>query len=119
MNIEDYRNFCLSFPMVTESFPFDEKVLVFKVANKMFALADVEDFEYINLKCDPERAITLREEFEEIKPGYHMNKQLWNSVYVTGILEDEFIYELITDSYHLIVARLPKKTQVEINQLRS
>jgi predicted DNA-binding protein (MmcQ/YjbR family) len=105
--------------MVTESFPFDERVLVFKVANKMFALADVEDFEYINLKCDPERAMLLREEYDEIKPGYHMSKKHWNSVYVTGMLDDEFIEELIIHSYDLIVSSLTKKVQHEINLLRN
>ena len=119
MDIEAYREFCLAFPKVTESFPFDEKVLVFKVANKMFALADVEKFEYINLKCDPERAILLREEYVEVKPGYHMSKKHWNSVYLTGILDDDFIKELIIHSYDLIVSGLPKKTRAEINQLRS
>lgn len=119
MNIEQYRDFCLTFPMVTESFPFDEKVLVFKVANKMFALADVDEFEYINLKCEPEQAIILREEYEDIKPGYHMSKKHWNSVYVTGILEDDFIEELIIHSYDLIVSSLPKKVQIEITQLRA
>lgn len=119
MNIEAYRDFCLAFPMVTESFPFDERVLVFKVANKMFALADVEDFEYINLKCDPERAMLLREEYDEIKPGYHMSKKHWNSVYVTGMLDDEFIEELIIHSYDLIVSSLTKKVQHEINLLRN
>lgn len=118
MNIETYRDFCLAFPMVTESFPFDEKVLVFKVANKMFALADVEEFEYINLKCDPERAVILRDEFEEIKPGYHMSKKHWNSVFVTGMLDDEIIEELIIHSYDLIVSSLTKKIQADINQLR-
>jgi len=119
MNIEDFREFCLSFPMVTESFPFDDKVLVFKVANKMFALSDVEEYEYINLKCDPERAIMLREEYEEIKPGYHMHKKSWNSVFITGSLDDDFIRELITHSYDMIVSGMPKKTQAEINQLRN
>lgn len=119
MNIEEYRDFCLYFPMVTESFPFDEKVLVFKVANKMFALTDIEEYEYINLKCDPDRAILLREEFDEIKPGYHMHKRLWNSVYVNGQLEDEFIKELIIHSYKLVVSSLPKKDQAQINELKS
>lgn len=111
MNIEQYRDLCLSFPGVTEGFPFGPDVLVFKVMGKMFALTDVEKFEYINLKCDPERAVQLREQFDEVRPGYHMNKKLWNSVYTTGILEDEFIEELIIHSYDLIVESLPKKDQ--------
>ncbi len=109
MNIEQYRNFCLSFPGVTEGFPFGPDVLVFKVMGKMFALTDVEKFEYINLKCDPDRVITLREQFDEIRPGYHMNKQHWNSVYTTGSLDDDLIEELIIHSYDLIVDSLPNK----------
>ena len=118
MNVEEYRDFCLSFAGVTEGFPFGGDVLVFKVMGKMFALSGIDTFEYINLKCDPDRAIILREQFEEIKPGYHMNKQLWNSVYTTGALEDEFIKELITDSYNLIVESLPKKKKEELKTLR-
>ena len=118
MNVEEFRDFCLSFADVTESFPFDDKVLVFKVGNKMFALADIEDYEFINLKCDPERAILLREEYDEIKPGYHMNKKLWNSVYITGSLEMNFIQDLITDSYNLIVASLSKREQERIKNLQ-
>ncbi len=118
MNIEQYREFCLSFKGVTEGFPFDEKVLVFKVMGKMFALTDIEEFEGINLKCDPERAVVLREEFEEIKPGYHMSKVHWNTVSVTGRLDDEFIEELITDSYNLIVAKLPKKEKEKLEAMK-
>ena len=109
MNIENIRDYCLKKKYVTESFPFDETTLVFKVHNKMFALIDIEDKQFINLKCDPDRAIQLREEFSEITPGYHMNKKLWNSVSITGSLKDQFIMELIDDSYDLIFAGLPKK----------
>ncbi|MCR9133569.1 MAG: MmcQ/YjbR family DNA-binding protein [bacterium] len=119
MNIEEYRDYCLAFPEVTESFPFDDKVLVFKVANKMFALADVDEFQSINLKCDPERAIQLREEYHEIIAGYHMNKKHWNTVDMNGSLSDEFIRELIDHSYDLIVSGLPKKVQALINDQRS
>ena len=76
MNIEEFRDFCLSFNRVTEEFPFDNNTLVFKVMGKMFALCDVDEFESINLKCDPRKAIHLREEYPEIViPGYHMNKK--------------------------------------------
>jgi predicted DNA-binding protein (MmcQ/YjbR family) len=111
MNIENIRGYCLKKKYVTESFPFDETTLVFKVHNKMFALIDIEDKQFINLKCDPDRAIQLREEFSEITPGYHMNKKLWNSVSITGSLKDQFIMELIDDSYDLIFAGLPKKVR--------
>ena len=109
MNIEEIRAYCLKKNHVTESFPFDKTTLVFKVHNKMYALIDIEDKQYINLKCDPDRAIQLREEFTEITPGYHMNKRLWNSVSITGLLNNKLIMELIDDSYELIFASLPRK----------
>ena len=118
MNVEEYREFCLSFPGVTEGFPFGGDTLVFKVMGKMFALSGIDTFEFINLKCDPDRAIILREQYDEIKPGYHMHKKQWNSVYTMGMLEDDFIKELITDSYNLIVESLPKKKKDELKNLR-
>jgi predicted DNA-binding protein (MmcQ/YjbR family) len=117
MNIEQYRDYCLSFAGTTEGFPFDNKTLVFKVMNKMFALTDVDSFKSINLKCDPNRAISLRESYEEIVPGYHMSKKHWNTVDMNGGLEDEFIRELISHSYELVVASLPKKVKEELLNL--
>jgi predicted DNA-binding protein (MmcQ/YjbR family) len=114
MNIEEIRAYCISKDFVTESFPFDETTLVFKVHNKMFALVDIEDKEFINLKCDPERALKLREEYSEITPGYHMNKKLWNSVSIVGFLSDRLIKELIDHSYQLIWESLPKKLKLNI-----
>jgi len=113
MNIEEIREYCLNKDHVTESFPFDETTLVFKVHNKMYALVDIENKQFINLKCDPDRAIQLREEYSEIKPGYHMNKRLWNSVNITGFLSTKLIMELIDHSYELVFASLPKKIRVE------
>ena len=104
MNIEQYRDYCLAKPGTTESFPFDQNTLVFKVMDKMFALADVDQFISMNLKCDPERAVKLREQYEEVIPGYHMNKKHWNTVVIDGVLSDEFLYELIDHSYELIVS---------------
>jgi predicted DNA-binding protein (MmcQ/YjbR family) len=109
MNIEEYRGYCISKKGVTESFPFDEKTLVFKVGNKMFALCDVDSFSFINLKSDPEYAVELRETFSGIKPGYHMSKKHWNSVYVGDDVPDKMIYELIDQSYELIFNSLPKR----------
>lgn len=111
MNIESYRNYCLSLPGVTEDFPFDNNTLVFKVVGKIFALCDVDNFESINLMCDPVRAVELREQHPEIRPGYHMNKKHWNTVSNRGDLQDEMIYELITHSHNLVVAKLPKRDQ--------
>lgn len=108
MNIEEYRDYCLAKKAVTESFPFNETVLVFKVAGKMFALTDINPPFKINLKCDPERALELRETYSCVQPGYHMNKKLWNTVEVDGTLSDDFLQELIDHSYDLIIESLPK-----------
>ncbi|MGE0930678.1 MmcQ/YjbR family DNA-binding protein [Peijinzhouia sedimentorum] len=117
MDIEFYRDYCLQKPGVTESFPFDDKVLVFKVMNKMFALADVDLFESINLKCDPERAVELREQYPAVQPGYHMNKAHWNTISMDGSLSDQMLCELIDHSYDLIVASLPKKLKQELDEM--
>lgn len=112
MNIEEFREYCLSKNHVTESFPFDEETLVFKVAGKMFALAGLEHHPAtVNLKCDPEKALELREEYDEITPGYHMNKMHWNTVIIDGNLSHKLIRELTDDSYNLVVKGLPKKQQ--------
>ncbi|MDZ7743840.1 MAG: MmcQ/YjbR family DNA-binding protein [Bacteroidota bacterium] len=114
MNIEQIREYCLSKKMVTEGFPFNEDTLVFKVAGKMFALLSLEQ-KRINLKCDPQRAIDLREHHEFILPGYHMNKQQWNTVIFEAGIDGAFLKELIDHSYDLIVAGLPKKIQAELS----
>ncbi|MEZ4938467.1 MAG: MmcQ/YjbR family DNA-binding protein [Crocinitomicaceae bacterium] len=113
MNIEDFYNYCLKKPFVEETFPFDKTTLVFKVKNKMFALCDIDQFDFINLKCDPERAIALREEYQGIQPGYHMSKIHWNSVYPNQDVPDQMIFQLIDHSYALIVQSLPKKERFE------
>lgn len=118
MNIEEYRDFCMSFAGVTEEFPFDSQTLVFKVMGKMFALTDVDTFESVNLKCDPDRAVLLREEYEEIIPGWHMNKKHWNTVSTIGSLDDELIEELITNSYNLVADKLPKKDKEALRNLK-
>jgi predicted DNA-binding protein (MmcQ/YjbR family) len=102
MNIEQYREYCIGFEGVTEEFPFDNHTLVFKVYGKMFALTDVEDFTSINLKCDPEKAVELREQYSSVLPGYHMNKKHWNTVLIDGSIPDKFIFEWIKDSYWLV-----------------
>ncbi|WP_299102214.1 MmcQ/YjbR family DNA-binding protein [uncultured Winogradskyella sp.] len=119
MNIEDYRSYCLNKKGVTEHFPFDNDTLVFKVCNKMFALASLKRWEngeaFINLKCDPDYAQELRAEFDSVKPGYHMHKKLWNSVYVlTGELSPTLITKLIDHSYELVVKGLPKRLREHI-----
>lgn len=115
MDLLELREYCLSKPHVTESFPFGPGVLVFKVAGKMFALTDIDGTEpTVNLKCDPERAIELRERHPEIIPGYHMNKKMWNTVSLYGALPDALIRDLVDHSHTLVVESLPKKTRLEL-----
>jgi predicted DNA-binding protein (MmcQ/YjbR family) len=109
MNIEEIREYCLAKPGVTEGFPFDEETLVFKVGGKMFLLTDLENPESINIKCDPLDAIELRERYPAVRPGYHMNKRHWNTVFLDGTVPDDLICRWIDDSYDLVVAGLPKK----------
>lgn len=109
MNIEEFREYCLSKKGVTECFPFDETTLVFKVLNKMFTLTDIEDKFSFNVKCDPGKADELRSVYPCVLPGYHMNKQQWNTVIVDGSVSDRLLKEWIDDSYDLIVAKMTKK----------
>ncbi len=118
MNIEEIRDYCLAKPGVTEGFPFDETTLVFKVMNKMFALTGLEgDPPYVNLKCDPDRAVELREQYEAIQPGWHMNKVQWNSVYFTGSIPRDLVLELIDHSYDLVVQGLKRKDRERLKGL--
>lgn len=119
MNIELLREYCISKPAVTEEFPFDQDTLVFKVLGKMFALTSLKGWEAgtasVNLKCDPEKAAELREEYESIKPGFHMSKKHWNTLELyQGELSITFIKELIDDSYHLVIKGMTKKQQAEL-----
>ncbi|MGD8426871.1 MAG: MmcQ/YjbR family DNA-binding protein [Balneolaceae bacterium] len=118
MNIEDFREFCLSFKGVSESFPFDDNTLAFKVMDKIFALTDVEKFDGINLKCDPVKAAMLRDLYEEVQPGRHMNKKHWNTIDPKGKLDDELIKEWIKDSYNLVVDGLSRKKQKKLEKLK-
>lgn len=114
MNIEELREYCLSKKGVTEGFPFGETALVFKVAEKMFCLASLEGDLSANLKNEPEKNLELREHFPAIKPGYHMNKQHWNTVEIDGSIPDKMLKQLIDDSYRIVVEKLPKKKQEEL-----
>ncbi|HEX5152119.1 MAG TPA: MmcQ/YjbR family DNA-binding protein [Parafilimonas sp.] len=115
MNIETLREYCLSKKAVTEDFPFGETTLVFRVKNKIFLLValDADPLQF-NAKSDPEKAIELREEYDTVKPGYHMNKKHWNTVIVDGSISTRLIKEMIDDSYDLIVQSLPKKSRGEL-----
>lgn len=118
MNIEELRAYCLDKDSVTESFPFNDDVIVFKVAEKIFALSSLKKWEEntpaVNLKCEHNRAIVLREEYEDIQAGFHMNKKHWNTVYINNFLSDEFIKEMIDHSYKIVVNLLPKKIKTQI-----
>jgi len=114
MNVEEFREYCIRKPGVTEEFPFDETTLVFKVMGKMFALTNLEGDWSLALKCDPDRAIELREQFPAIQPGYHMSKVHWNTVMMDGSLSRKLILELINDSYQLVVDKLPAKIKQEL-----
>jgi predicted DNA-binding protein (MmcQ/YjbR family) len=114
MNIEEIRNYCLSKPATEESLPFDEDTLVFKVMGKMFALISITNPDTLNLKCEPEYALELREKYAAIRPGWHMNKIHWNTVQISSGLNKKFISELIDHSYEQVVSKMPKKMQDEI-----
>ena len=117
MNIEEYREYCISKPGVSEGFPFDQNTLVFKVMGKMFALTNVEQFRSINLKCDPDYAIELREQYEGIKAGYHMSKKHWNTCDTQNDIPDEVLKKMIDDSYELVASKLTKAAKEELKNL--
>ncbi|HEY4650727.1 MAG TPA: MmcQ/YjbR family DNA-binding protein [Pontibacter sp.] len=109
MNIEDFRDYCLAKPGTTEELPFDADTLVFKVCGKMYALCSIAAYEQgITLKCNPEKAVVLREQYPEIRAGYHMNKAHWNTVLPMAGLPRPLLLQLIDDSYSLVVAKLTK-----------
>jgi len=114
VNIEQLREHCISKPGVSEGLPFGEDTLVFKVGGKIFLLIGLSEANRFNVKCDPELAVELRERFNEVQPGYHMNKTHWNTVYMDGGLNDKQLCDMIDHSYNLILKSLPKKLQEEI-----
>jgi len=109
-----FREYCLSKPNVTESLPFDENTLVFKLNGKMFALIDIEPGESCNLKCDPERAEELRAQYIGVNPGYHMNKKHWNTILLQSDVDYNLLKELINHSYQLVFNNFSKKIQKEL-----
>jgi len=114
MHIEELRAYCLSKQQATESLPFGPDTLVFKVGEKIFLLVGLDQIDDLkfNVKCDPEYAITLREQFEyTVLPGYHMNKKHWNTVYCNRQLDDDRLKQLIDHSYDLVFRSLPKATR--------
>jgi predicted DNA-binding protein (MmcQ/YjbR family) len=108
MDIEQFREYCLSKKGTTECFPFDETTLVFKVAGKMYALSSLDGEPSVNLKCDPEKAIELRDRYSAVLPAYHMSKVHWNTVLLNGSIPEKNIKEWIDESYNLVVSKLTK-----------
>ena len=111
MDILDVRELCLSLPQSEETTPFDETTLVYKVAGKMFLLADMTDGRAVNVKCDPDHVIALRERYAEVTPGWHMNKKHWISVYFNQDITDQQTKALVKKSYELVVKTLTRNEQ--------
>ena len=118
MNLDEFITFCSSKKGVTETMPFGGDTLVFKVMDKMFALCGLDNSPLTaNLKCSPDRALILREEHEDIIPGYHMNKKHWNTVVLEGNLDESLLKELIDHSYTLVVKGLPKNIRAQLDSI--
>jgi predicted DNA-binding protein (MmcQ/YjbR family) len=116
VNLDSFREHFLAKQGVTEEFPFDSNTLVFKVNGKMFALTNVDEFDSINLKCDPEEAVLLREQYPAVLPGYHMNKKHWNTIIMDGSISDRYIKEWTDNSYKLVVKNTPSGPKKPINK---
>lgn len=117
MNIEEFREYCLSKAGVTEEFPFGEETLVFKVLGKVFALTNLEGDWSVNLKCDPEWAVELREKYTAVFPGYHMNKTHWNTVLMNETLGRDLILQMTDHSYRLVAGKLTVKQKAELKKM--
>ncbi len=115
MNIEEIRTYCISKRGVSEGFPFNDTALVFKVADKMFALLDLsEENRGLSLKCDPELALELREQFTGVTPAYHFNKKHWNGISLDSGIDSKLIKEWIDHSYQITVSKLTKKVREDM-----
>lgn len=115
MNLEKFRDYCLALPHSTEDFPFGETTLVFRVGGKIFALTDTEAVPFsISLKCDPDRSIDLRERYEEITPGWHLNKKHWNTIEPSAAVPDSLILDLAHHSYTLVFNSLKKSEREKL-----
>jgi len=115
MDLADFREYCLNKPRATEGTPFGETVLVFKVGGKMFALVALDEIPpRANLKCDPDLALELRDRYEQVRPGYHMNKKHWNTVEIEGGIPVAEFRKMIDHSYELVVKSLPKAQRAKL-----
>ena len=115
MNLEEIRNHCIKKPGVTEEFPFDSQILVFKVFGKIFFLTDVVNPVSINVKCDPEMVVELREKYDTILPGFHMNKKHWITIMLKGHYGNKEILGWIDHSFRLVVSGLPQKVRKNLS----
>jgi predicted DNA-binding protein (MmcQ/YjbR family) len=116
MNLEEFREYCLAKPGASEGTPFGETVVVFKVAGKMFALASLDEIPTTaNLKCNPDLALELRDRYEQVRPGYHMNKKHWNTITLESGIPSAEIRSMIDHSYGLVVKSLPKAARAKIS----
>lgn len=119
MNIEELREYCISIKGVQEDLPFGPDTLVFKVMGKLFLLTGLDSHPIqFNVKCDPEKAVQLREQYFSILPGYHMNKKHWNTIIVDGSVSDELLKEWIKDSYDLVLSGLSKIQQKKFAEMK-
>jgi predicted DNA-binding protein (MmcQ/YjbR family) len=116
MSIEDIRNYCIGLPYVTETMPFDDTTIVYKVGGKWFAVTDLDTHDKVVVKCDPDIAIELRDRHEEVTPAWHFNKRHWNAISLCGDLAESFIYEQIRNSYMLVINKnvTPRALRMEI-----
>lgn len=117
MNIEEFREYCMGKPGVSERFPFDEETLVFKVMNRMFALTPLDETFRFTLKCEPHNALYLREQHPCVIPAYHMNKKHWNTILVDGTVSDSTLKSWIDDSYNLVVGKLTVRERKVMEKL--
>lgn len=121
MNIETFRDYCLSYKGTKDKLPFkkssseyDSNLMTFSVMGKWFCFVNIDAFDFCDLKCDPDESVELQEKYNGIKPGYHMNKKHWISIYFNKDVPDSKIKELVEKSYELVVAGLTKKEQDEL-----
>lgn len=119
MNVEGIREYCLSLPLASEDFPFDEECLAFRVLGKIFAMINLENTKWFVLKCEPDYAVELRERHQEIEGAWHMNKRYWNQLDIFGELDDELIRSLIRHSYAQVVGKFARRVREEHPELES
>jgi predicted DNA-binding protein (MmcQ/YjbR family) len=117
VDIESFRNFCLSRKGVTEEFPFDEDTLVYKVMGKIFVISNIQHFDSLNLKVEPETGLELRERYSSVQEGYHMNKRHWITVLLDGSIPDRMVLSWIANSYDLVAAGLTKSQKSALDSM--